>query len=352
MCKRSFSRGYPRLRWARLAVCLLSALLAEACAEPSATKLRVANWLPPSHVLVRDILVPWAERVREATSGRVQIEVMSAPLGQPSASFDIARDGLADIAYGVHTYTPGRFVLSEVAELPFLSDSSEALSVAFWRVQQKHLSAATEHRGVRLLGVWTHGPSHIFTRERPIRAMADLEGLKMRVGGGLASDIAEALGTVSVATPATKAYETLANGVADGLFFPAESVPFFNLTELLPHATLVPGGLFNASFFLVMNQKSWDALSSEDQRALMDVSGESLARLAGKAWDGEDERALEAMRASGAQLEIMDDGFLSEIRERLAFLEKRWLDTANERDVDAEAVLEALHQELAELAEP
>ena len=145
-------------------------------------------------------------------------------------------------------------------------------------------------------------------------------------GRGLASDIAEVLGTVSVATPATKAYETLANGVADGLFFPTESVPFFNLTKLLPHATLIPGGLFNASFFLVMNQERWDALSSADQRALLDVSGESLARLAGKAWDGEDERAFEVMRASGTHLEIMDDDLLRELRERQSFLEERWLD--------------------------
>ncbi len=94
MAKRSRRPDYKRLRCARLSVCLLSALLVEACAEPSATKLRVANWLPPSHVLVRDILVPWAERVRVATDGRVEIEVMSAPLGQPSASFDIARDEL------------------------------------------------------------------------------------------------------------------------------------------------------------------------------------------------------------------------------------------------------------------
>ena len=348
MARRTWPQDYSALLCARFLVCVLSALIVEACAEPSATKLRVASWLPPSHVLVRDILVPWAERVRVATDGRVEIEVMSAPLGQPSASFDIARDGLADIAYGVHTYTPGRFVLSEVAELPFLSDSSEALSVAFWRVQDEHLSEANEHRGVRLLGVWTHGPSHIFTREGPIRTMADFEGLKMRVGGGLASDIAEALGTVSVATPATKAYETLANGVADGLFFPAESVPFFNLTKLLPHATLVPGGLFNASFFLVMNQESWNALSSGDQNILMEVSGESLARLAGKAWDAEDERAFDAMRASGAHLEIVDDDLLTELRERLTFLEERWLDEANERGIDAEAVLEALRQEIAE----
>ena len=54
------------------------------------------------------------------------------------------------------------------------------------------------------------------------------------------------------------------------------------------------------------------------------------------------------MRASGAHLEIMEDGLLTELRERLTFLEERWLDEANERGIDAEAVLEALRQEIAE----
>ena len=104
MAKRSWPQSYSRLEWSRFLVCVLSALIVEACADPSLSKLRLASWLPPSHVLVRDILVPWAERVRVATEGRVEIEVMSAPLGQPSVSFDIARDGLADIAYRVLSF--------------------------------------------------------------------------------------------------------------------------------------------------------------------------------------------------------------------------------------------------------
>ena len=104
MAKRSWPQSYSRLEWSRFLVCVLSALIVEACADPSLSKLRLASWLPPSHVLVRDILVPWAERVRVATEGRVEIEVMGAPLGQPSVSFDIARDGLADIAYRVLSF--------------------------------------------------------------------------------------------------------------------------------------------------------------------------------------------------------------------------------------------------------
>ncbi len=192
-----------------IAFCLLAAIAA-GCREPGEGRtLRVANWLPPSHVLVRGALEPWARSVEEATEGRVRVEIMASPLGPPGASFDIALDGLADVAFGVHTYTPGRFVLTEVAELPFLSDSAEALSVALWRVHREQLASANEHRGLVLLGLWTHGPSQLFTTRGPVTSGEDLSVLKLRIGGEIAARIADVLGTVSVTTPATKAYETL-----------------------------------------------------------------------------------------------------------------------------------------------
>ena len=108
------------------------------------TVLRLSNWVPPSHTVTLDILTPWMEDVARVTEGRVTIDALKSPLGKPPAHFDIARDGLADIAIGVHGYTPGRFILSQIAELPFLSDSSEVLSVAYWRVHQDYLAKAGE----------------------------------------------------------------------------------------------------------------------------------------------------------------------------------------------------------------
>ena len=158
------------------------------------TVLRMSSWVPPSHTVTRDILIPWMEDVARVTEGRVTVDALESPLGKPPAHFDIARDGLADIAIGVHGYTPGRFVLTQIAELPFLSDSSEVLSVAYWRVHEAYLAQAGEHDGVHLLGLWTHGPGHIFNGRREITSLDKLDGLKFRVGGGLVSQIAEALG--------------------------------------------------------------------------------------------------------------------------------------------------------------
>ncbi|WP_425089259.1 TRAP transporter substrate-binding protein [Stappia sp.] len=311
------------------------------------TTLRVSNWLPPSHPIVRDILAPWGEQVSEATDGRVTVEIMTSPIGKPPAQFDLIRSGAADVGYGVHGYTPGRFKLTPIVEGPFLSDSAEALSVAYWRVQEAMLEAADEHNGVKLLTVFTHGPGMIYTTDTPVSSVADLAGLKMRIGGGVVAKIAERLGMVGVQAPSPQVYEILANGVADGILFPAESVPFFRIDEVVRNGVSVPGGLYNTSFFVVMNRRTWDGLSEEDKAAIDSVSGEAMARLAGQAWDVADAAGTKVMTDKGVALSQADAAMTAELEEKLAGIEQDFLDAAAKSGVDGAAALEMLRAEIA-----
>lgn len=311
------------------------------------TTLRVASWLPPAHPIMKDMIAPWSAQVAEVTKGRVKVEVLPAPLGAPPAHFDFAKDGIADVTYSVHGYTPGRFALTEAAELPFLGNSAEAISVAYWRTTDKFFTKADEHKGVKLLSVFVHGPGHIFNSKRPIKAVDDLKGLKIRTGGGVINDIVKELGTIPIQAPSSKSYEILSNGVADGIMFPTESVPFFKVDKAVKYMTEVPDGLYNTSFFLVMNQAKFDSLSKEDQAALMSVSGESFARLAGKAWDAADAAGLAAIKAGGIEINRLDDAAMADLKKRVAFAETTWLDKAKERGVDGPAALAYMRGEIA-----
>lgn len=266
---------------------LLAAGVACAALPASAqTTLRVANWLPPQHPLFAEIIVPWTKQVEEATQGRVVMQILDAPLGPPPAHFDFAVNGVADITFGVHNYTPGRFEVTELAEMSFLCEKSSYLSPAWWRIHSEYLEKLDEHRGTKLLGVWTHGPGQLWTRGRDVSSLASIKGSKIRIGGGFAQAVSEALELVPIQAPVTKAYEILSGGVADGIQFPPESITAFKVDEVLDQGLLVPGGLYTASMFLVMNQARWDSLSAEDQEAIMSVSGEALAKMAGEVWTG------------------------------------------------------------------
>lgn len=311
------------------------------------TTLRVSNWLPPSHPIVRDILTPWGQQVEQATQGRVKVEIMAAPIGKPPAQFDLIKSGAADVGYGVHGYTPGRFKLTPVAELPFLSDTAEALSVAYWKLHESTLAKANEHDGVHLLTVFTHGPGMIYTSKRAVTAIADTAGLKMRIGGGVVAEIAKRLGMVGVQAPSPQVYEILSNGVADGILFPAESVPFFKIDSVIRHGTAVPGGLYNTSFFVVMNQATWDGLSAEDRKAIDGASGEAMARLAGKAWDAADAAGLKAMKDKGVAFVTADKAFADALGATLAGVEDGFLAAAKDAGIDGEAAIGTLKADIA-----
>src|SRR3984893_3669571 len=112
--------------------------------------------------------------------------------------------------------------------------------------------------------------------------------MKTRTGGGIAEEMARALGASAFVKPAPESYELLSSGVADGTFFPAESIISFKLGSVIKYATLFPGGFYFSSFGFFMNEEKWKKLPKPDKDAITSVSGEPLALLAGKAWDATD----------------------------------------------------------------
>ena len=72
--------------------------------------LTASSWLPPTHTL-SVTQAKWCSEVAKATSDRVKCNILPKAVSAPPGTFDAVRDGLADISYTVHGYTPGRFVL-------------------------------------------------------------------------------------------------------------------------------------------------------------------------------------------------------------------------------------------------
>jgi TRAP-type C4-dicarboxylate transport system substrate-binding protein len=326
---------------------LALALSVAATAASAQVTLNVNTWVPPSHLLVADALMPFCKDVEGATQGRVKCNLLPKAVVAPPQTLDAVKNGLADISFVVPGYTPGRFVLTDAPEFPFMGDTSEAMSVAYQRVHDKMLAKFDEYKGVKVLAVFTHGPGQIYNTKRPVTSLKDLESLKIRVGGGLVNEIAKVLGTVPMLKPAPESYELLSQGVADGLFFPKESPVSFKLVPLIKHVTYIPGGLYNTSFAHVMNEAKWKQISEADRAAITKLSGEALARRTGKAWDAADARGEKAVRDAKIPVVTADAKFIAEIKERVSGLEKAWIDRAKAKGADGKAIMAALRAELA-----
>ncbi len=334
-------------------VAAFTAALALAGAAPVAsaqTVLTMSSWVGPSHLLTRDVLQAWATSVEKATSGRVKFQMLpKAPSAAPG-TFDAVRDGLVDVSYVTASYTPARHPLPLMAELPGAGATAEINSVAFSRIHWKYFQAANEYKGVKLLGVFTHGPGQMFTVNKKVASVSDLAGLKIRTGGGISEQSAKALGASPFVKPAPESYELLSSGVADGTFFPSESIKSFNLDKVIHHATFFPGGFYSSSFGFFMNQDKWDKLPKQDQDAILSVSGEVLARLAGKAWDAADKVGIDAMKAANVEVVEASPAFVAEVKQRTAPLVQAWIKSADAKGVDGAKAYAEYQEELKKVA--
>ena len=311
--------------------------------------LAASSWVPPSHLLSR-AQAAWCDDVAKATQDRVKCNILPKPVSPPPATFDAIRDGQADLSFSVHGYTPGRYVMTGLAEFPFLGDDAVATSVAYQRMYERHLSRFNEHKGLKVITVFTHGPGIIFNNKKPVRAISDLEGLKFRVGGGFVNDIGKALGVNMTLRPASQAYEMLSSGVMDGNWFPDESVTSFKLEKLTKFRTALPGGAYNTSFAFVMNEAAWNKISKADQAAIDKLSGEAAARRFGKFWDEEDEKSIAVQKQIGIESTAADAKFVADYKARTAPLEADWVKKAEEKGLrNAAAVLAEFRAEIAKV---
>lgn len=310
------------------------------------TVWRFSNWVPPTHPLTVEVFKVWAQNVEKATEGRVKVQFVSA-LGSPPSTFDLIKNGVTDVGMSTNAYTANRFILTQGVELPFLAPNAMSSCIAYWKTYEKFFAKADEYKGIHLIGIWTHGPGHIFTRDKKITKIADLDGLKMRVPGGLVNDIAKALGTVPVFAPSSQAYDVLSKGVADGIFFPTESVYNFKIGPVIHEALEIPNGLYRTAMFMGVNQAKWDALSDKDKKAINAVSGMAVAKLAGAMWDKADADGKAGLLKLGTTFTTASPEMMKNLHAKLDGMTAEWIAKANkERGVDGKAALAYFEQEV------
>jgi TRAP-type C4-dicarboxylate transport system substrate-binding protein len=319
-------------------------------AHAQTTTLTMSSWVPPTHLVTKDILAVWAQNVEKATNGRVKFQMLPKHPSAAPGTFDAVKDGLVDVSFVTASYTPARHVLPLLPELPGAGATAEINSVAYSRIYWKHFHSVGEYKGVKLLGVFTHGPGQMFNTKRAITKVEDLAGMKIRSGGGISEEMARALGASAFVKPAPESYELLSSGVADGTFFPLESIISFKLGPVIKHATLFPGGFYSSAFGFFMNEDKWNKLSKADQEAIESVSGEPLARLAGKAWDATDRAALEEMKKAGIAAVEASPELVKGVQERSKAIIDKWIQAATAKGVDGAKVFKEFHEELKKVA--
>lgn len=330
---------------------LMTAAAAAFCftaANAQETTLTISSWAPPTHGVNAKMWPDLIERIEAATEGRVTAEI-KYNLAPPPAQADIISDGVADIAWIVHNYTPGRFPSATMAELPGFGGNTEAYSVAYWRTFEKFFAQANEHRDLKVLALYSHGDGMLHSSKK-VENLDEIAGMKLRIGGGVAGKVGDALGASAINVPAPRVYETLDSNAADGVLMPMESKLGFRLTEVAEHSFDMPSGFYRTSIATVMNQDKFDSLSDADKAALDALFGEELSRIAGVFWDEFDAVALAALEGANNTLTMASDADQAAWAGKSEAIVAEVLADLGEKGIDAAAAYEFFQAEFKRLS--
>ena len=280
------ARATPAVRRAHLAAIALCASVHAFGAESFALRLHTFN--SPEAIAVREFLEPWASQLEAISNGRVTVQVFPSMQlgGKPADLYGQARDGVVDIVWTLPGYSPGRFPLTEVFELPFVCADAEATSQALTMFHRKWMR--DEYEDTHPLVFHVTAPSQLHTVGRPVHTLEDLDGLKVRAASRTGAQTLEALGATPVGMPVPQVYEALARGVVDGAWIPWTIMRPFRLHEVTRYHLEV--SLACTPFVLTMNKRRYEGLPQDIRRILDDTTGMALARRLGRLWQ-EDEQA-------------------------------------------------------------
>jgi TRAP-type C4-dicarboxylate transport system substrate-binding protein len=300
------------------AICLFAP--SAALAEP--ISLKFASTAPPRAHLNVQIYAPWVERVNKASEGTLKIEFMpGSVLGGDGQMMERVNAGVADIAFDLQAYYPGKFPLTEVVSLPFTFEKSAAASVALWRMVAR--GEIKEYDEVIPLNIFTFTNAVLMLR-KDVKSLADVKGLKIAAGGRLRSQVTAAVGANPVSIVINETYQSLNRGVVDGATSPWTAVQPFRLQEVTSHYFDVPLGALAG--FVFMNKKKFESLPEKAKKAIMDNSGEAFVAEFGKFWDRIEEEGRQIVRKAGNKVIIKPQGAeLAPWREAVAPVIEKWV---------------------------
>jgi len=320
---------------------LAAALSAAAAAQDKPVQLKLSSWVPPQHPL-NPALQAWADDIKSASGGTITSTLFpSEQLGKAFDHYDMARDGIADLAYVNPGYTPGRFPVMAGASLPFLFANGKSGSAAIDAWYRTY--AAKEMKDVHFCFAFAHDPGSLHAK-RQISLPEEIRGMKIRPATSTVAQMVTALGGTNVQGSAPEARDMLERGVADAITFPWGSVVLFGIDKVVKFHMDLP--LYTTPFVWVMNQGRYDALTP-GQKKVIDAhcTTEWAERVAGP-WADFEFAGHAKLAAAGHTIYKLTPEQLAAWKKAVAPTEAQWAADVKRAGYDPQAVMEGLNQTL------
>jgi tripartite ATP-independent transporter DctP family solute receptor len=272
-------------------------------AAEAKTLFKASDVHPPGYptvVAVQDL----GKALEQATGGRLGVQMYaSMQLGGEKEAIEQAQVGAIQLArVSVGAIGPVIDDLN-VLNLPFLfRDTIHMQKVIDGPIGQELLDKVSANDKAGLVGLcWMDaGARSFYNTKHPIKSIADLKGLKVRViGNPMFVDMANALGANGVAMGYDQVFAALQTGVIDGAENNMPSFVFDNHYQVAKFYTFTQHLIVPE--ILVFSRKTWDSLSNDDQALIRKLAREAQADERVH-WMAYEQQAMDKARAAGIQI--------------------------------------------------
>jgi TRAP-type transport system periplasmic protein len=262
-------------------------------------EMKLAYYVGDQHAMSK-WLIKWSDQLATDSGGRITVKRFpGAQMGPVQQHYDFARTGQADVSWFLHGATPGRFPLTELIQLPYLVGSAE-IGIKVLNdseLRAKYLDA--EHKGMKVLLLFTHQPGNVNTTKKAIRTVDDMKGLRLRFASPTIRDFVAGLGGTPVGVQPTEQVEQMQKGTIDGVFIDYGGAGIaFKMAGVVRYVTEMYS--YVSSFGLGMNEDFWKKLPP-DLQELVTKSVTGVEKEVGEAWDGLDAIGKKLLVEGGAE---------------------------------------------------
>lgn len=202
----------------------------------------------------------YAADMEKQTGGRWKMKIhYGSVLAPAKEQLDGLKAGMYEAAFFAPAYAPGKTPLHTVHELPFIAPRDNVQMGKLWIELWKHPAMKKEllkWNAVPLLPNML--PKYDIMGTKAVRTVADLKGLRVRVGGEIARVLRE-FGAVPTLMPAPEIYEAIARGTIDAVTLPwTYAFGAYKIHEVSRYACIIALG--SLSMMPVVNKDAWEAL--------------------------------------------------------------------------------------------
>ena len=255
-----------RFSMSRLVVAVAAlAIAGVAAAQP--VVMRISHQVPPAHHMTK-LLEGFAADVKQRTNGQVEVQLFgSEQLAKAAENFPAVARGTIEAAMSVNFQWGTTIPEMSATLMPYAMSDLERIKRFPTSEARKFLDGKLTQRGVQSVAwLYITRETIITSKQRPIIAIDDFKGVKIRGLNTLTDNGLRAAGAAPSAMPGSEVYQALQSGVLDAGLTDVSAAFSRKYFEVQKYGTVGP--IFTIYFHMYANPAWWQKLSPAHRQAI------------------------------------------------------------------------------------